>query len=265
MVAGKQLVFNDGLMAPGVRLARREEQAGKALQRNHQAYALNRVVPKFDPPKGSLHKPQNQFRRPASPRRRGPFGLDSTDTLLNEEELWGVSAGSNSICLIILVLIAHGLQATTYVVGTCKPGLRSFSNISAALAATPAPDVVLVCPGTYPEQVEITQPVTLAGIASGNSEQAIITLPSGGLVNTTLGSGIQFAAQPWANSATGLVTVQDIIVEGDGITLPGFYAGIFYQNSSGTDKPGHDSIHRNRYAQPSMPLRELNVTNSTRR
>jgi hypothetical protein len=39
MVAGKQLVFNDGLMAPGVRLARREEQAGKALQGNHQAYA----------------------------------------------------------------------------------------------------------------------------------------------------------------------------------------------------------------------------------
>jgi len=60
--------------------------------------------------------------------------------------------------LIILVLTAHGLQATTYVVGTCKPRLRSFSN------------------GTYPEQVEITQPVTLAGIASGNSEQAIIHL-----------------------------------------------------------------------------------------
>jgi len=136
--------------------------------------------------------------------------------------------------LIILVLTAHGLWATTYVVGTCKPRLRSFSNISAALAATPAPDVVQVCPGTYPEQVEITQPVTLAGIASGNSEQAIITLPSSGLVTTTLGSGIQFAAQLWVNNATGPVTVQDITVDGDGITLPGFYAGIFYQNSSGT-------------------------------
>jgi hypothetical protein len=78
--------------------------------------------------------------------------------------------------LLIILVFAHGLQATTYVVGTCKPRLRSFSNISAALAATPAPDVVQVCPGTYPEQVEITQPVTLAGIASGNSEQAIIHL-----------------------------------------------------------------------------------------
>ena len=105
--------------------------------------------------------------------------------------------------LIILVLTAHGLQATTYVVGTCKPRLRSFSNISAALAATPAPDDVQVCPETYPEQVEITQPVTLTGIASGDSEQTIITLPSGGLVNTTLGSGIQFAAQLWVNNANG--------------------------------------------------------------
>ena len=33
---------------------------------------------------------------------------------------------------------------------------------------------------------------------------------------------------------TGPVKVQDITVDGDGITLPGFYAGIFYQNSSGT-------------------------------
>ena len=140
---------------------------------------LNRVVPKFDPPKGSLYKPQNQVGRPASPRRRGPFRLDSTDTYFAQRG--GVIGRVGRVKLylpIILVLIAHELQATTYVVATCKPRLRSFSNISAALAATPAPDVVQVCPGTYAEQVGIMQPVTLAGIASGNSEHAIITLPS---------------------------------------------------------------------------------------
>jgi hypothetical protein len=39
--------------------------------------------------------------------------------------------------LNILVLTAHGLQATTYVVGTCKPRLRSFSNISAVTSGLP--------------------------------------------------------------------------------------------------------------------------------
>jgi hypothetical protein len=137
--------------------------------------------------------------------------------------------------LIVLVFAAHGAWALTYQVGGCKPRLRNFTTIGAALAATPAPDVVQVCPGTYPEQIEITQGVTLEGIASGNSEQAIIAVPSGGLmVNASLGGTIPFAAQLWVNNATGPVTVQDITVDGTGIALAGLYAGIFYQNSAGT-------------------------------
>ena len=131
--------------------------------------------------------------------------------------------------LISMVLAPQGLWATTYAVGTCKPRLRSFSTISAALTATPTPDVVQVCPGTYPEQIEITQAVTLQGIASGNSELAMITVPSGGLVvNGAFGDGfIALGIQLWVHNATGPVTVQDITVDGSGITLPGYYAGIF--------------------------------------
>ena len=68
--------------------------------------------------------------------------------------------------VIVLTLGASDLLAVTtvtYAAGTCKPSLPSFSTISGALAATPAPNVVLVCPGTYPEQIVITQAVTLPG------------------------------------------------------------------------------------------------------
>jgi Protein of unknown function (DUF1565) len=75
------------------------------------------------------------------------------------------------------------LSATvTYAVGTCKPGLHSYSTITAALTALPSPNIVLVCPGTYPEQVEITFPVNLQGVASGSTDQAIVFPPPNGFV-----------------------------------------------------------------------------------
>jgi hypothetical protein len=43
---------------------------------------------------------------------------------------------------------------------------------------------VLVCPGTYPEQVTISQPLTLQGITSANSAQAVIAVPGGGMSST---------------------------------------------------------------------------------
>jgi hypothetical protein len=75
--------------------------------------------------------------------------------------------------LIVLVLAAQGAWALTYQVGGCKPRLRNFTTIAAALAATPAPDVVQVCPGTYPEQIEITQGVTLASPAETRNRRSL--------------------------------------------------------------------------------------------
>ena len=62
-------------------------------------------------------------------------------------------------------------QVTNYV-GSCASG--GYATISAALATSPAPNFVYVCPGTYPEQVVITTPVTLQGIFGDNAGQAII-------------------------------------------------------------------------------------------
>jgi parallel beta-helix repeat protein len=124
-----------------------------------------------------------------------------------------------------------------YAVGTCKPTLPSYVSISAALAAIPAPNVVQVCPGTYNEQVQITQPVTLQGISTGDSAQSIVAPPSGGLVaNATDDFGNPVAAQLWVNSATGPVNISDLTVDaaGNGITGYSPIVGIFYQNSAGT-------------------------------
>jgi hypothetical protein len=55
--------------------------------------------------------------------------------------------------------------ATNYAVGTCRPTLTSYPTISAAVSTVPAGSIVEVCPGTYAEQVTISQPVPLADSA----------------------------------------------------------------------------------------------------
>ena len=88
----------------------------------------------------------------------------------------------------LLFLMALTAQVTvasatvTYAVGSCEPKLLSFTTIMSALGATPAPNVVKVCPGAYTEQVVITFPVTLEGVSASNSAASIIAPPSSGLV-----------------------------------------------------------------------------------
>jgi hypothetical protein len=141
--------------------------------------------------------------------------------------------------VIFLILASYELSASTgvtHVAGSCRPNLPSFATISAALAAAPAPSVVIVCPGSYTEQVEITQPVTLQGVVSGDSGQAIITVPGGGMVNNAMdANGNPLAAQVWVSSAAGPVNITDITFDAAGNGLGGgVLAAIFYQNSSGT-------------------------------
>src|ERR1700745_2136330 len=78
--------------------------------------------------------------------------------------------------------------------GTCKPKLTSFTTIQAAVSSVPPGSTVLVCPGVYPEQVAIFQPLTLQGVASDNLDQIVIAVPSGGLVaNVTSIFGVPVA------------------------------------------------------------------------
>jgi len=144
--------------------------------------------------------------------------------------------------LRILFLLAVGLLlgtspvlAANYAVGSCKPSLPSYATISAAVSGVPPFSTVLVCPGTYPDQVTIAQPLTLKGITSANAGQAVITVPGSGLGFVTTGLGYSIAAM--VNVTAGPVNISDITVDGAGNTVPSgsWFAGFLYNDgSSGT-------------------------------
>jgi len=127
------------------------------------------------------------------------------------------------------------MLAANYAVGTCKPSLPSYATISAAVSGVPPFSTVLVCPGTYPEQVTIAQPLTLKGITSANAGQAVITVPPSGLTVVTSSTGNSVA--PQVDVTAGPVNISDITVDGAGNTVPGgsWFAGFLYNDgSSGT-------------------------------
>ena len=82
------------------------------------------------------------------------------------------------------LLSVQSLFASTVQVGTCMPPLQSFTTISAAVSSVPSGSTVDVCPGTYAEQVTITVPLTLQGVAAGTANQVVVTVPTAGLGQT---------------------------------------------------------------------------------
>jgi pectin methylesterase-like acyl-CoA thioesterase len=99
------------------------------------------------------------------------------------------------------VLLTPGdLFGLTVVVGAsaCQPGFAHYSTIQAAASAVPAGGTLLVCPGTYPEQIQVTTPLTLRGVTMGNSDAAVIVPPTGGLTTNAVDEfGTPLALQLW--------------------------------------------------------------------
>ena len=145
---------------------------------------------------------------------------------------------------VVMLVVSAPLQAVTYEVGGCKTGKSyvNFTTISAAVAGVPEGSTIEVCPGVYPEQVTITQPLTLKGIGFNNANRCVITINLNGSLapNVTSFTGLQFYAQVLVQnvSPAGAVNIIGITVDGSGanarcssLTL----AGIFYASStSGT-------------------------------
>jgi hypothetical protein len=141
---------------------------------------------------------------------------------------------------VVMLAASAPLQALQYEVGGCRTGsgYKNFTTISAAVVGVPAGATILVCPGVYPEQVTITQPLTLKGIASGNANRAVITInPNGAVVpNVTIGGQSYYAQVLVQNvSPAGAVNITGITVDGAGanagcstLTL----AGILYDSST---------------------------------
>jgi hypothetical protein len=123
-----------------------------------------------------------------------------------------------------LVLLSTQSLAATVAVGTCLPAYPHFTTIQAAINASPFGGTVLVCPGTYPEQIAIFHPLTLKGVDSNGQNLALITMPAGGI-------GTQVYVQ-----ATN-VNISDLTIDGsnNGATACGQGPnGLEYFLSSGT-------------------------------
>jgi nitrous oxidase accessory protein len=122
-----------------------------------------------------------------------------------------------ALALMGFALSAEGALAATRVVGPagCQAGFQHYPTIQAAVNSANAGDTVLVCPGTYPEQVVINSELTLMGVAYQNSSLAMITPPSGGLApNVTLSVGL-VAAQLVVQNAPK-VTLANLTLDGTG-------------------------------------------------
>jgi Periplasmic copper-binding protein (NosD) len=128
-------------------------------------------------------------------------------------------------------------NAKAYYVGTCKPGKADFNTIQEAVTAVPSGSTINVCPGTYPEQVTIQQPLTLQGVQNGNNSAVVITAPASGVLSATVPTSLFIVAQLAVSNSGGPVDISGITVDGTGVTgsISGsFVAGILYDSSPGT-------------------------------
>jgi hypothetical protein len=141
----------------------------------------------------------------------------------------------NFVLLLILAVLAWAQPtlAATYYVGTCKSG--SYASISAAVSAVPTGSTVMVCPGSYSEQVIISKALTLEGMTSNNSNQPIITAPSTGLTRTTTVIFVNpVAPQVWVTANN--VNITNVTVDGTGASICDsahtLLIGVFYASGS---------------------------------
>jgi hypothetical protein len=138
-----------------------------------------------------------------------------------------------SMALCNLSLCApRATRAATLTVGqktaACPKAL--YPTIQSAVNSASSGDVIKVCAGTYPEQVVISKSLTV------NGENGAIISPVSVSANTSsLASGQPIAAIVLVQNTTA-VTIQNVIVDGEGNGISGCspdLIGIFYQNASG--------------------------------
>jgi hypothetical protein len=125
---------------------------------------------------------------------------------------------------VLVLLSAQSLAGSNVAVGNCLPAYPHFTTIQAAINASPLGGTVLVCPGTYAEQLLIYHPLTLKGVDNNGSNMARIVFPAGGVGN-----------QVYVQATN--VNISDLTIDGgnNGATACGQGPnGIQYFLSSGT-------------------------------
>jgi Protein of unknown function (DUF1565) len=150
-----------------------------------------------------------------------------------------------------MIVASIPANAKSYEVGNCIANLTKYSTIQAAVSSVPAGSTIQVCPGTYSEQVTISQPLTLQGADVNSQDRPVIAPPPNGLVkNITSITGEPVAAQVLVENVTppGNVVLTGITVDGTGAEVQGCsvtaaLAGIFY--ASGTSGTINEVTARN--------------------
>jgi hypothetical protein len=138
--------------------------------------------------------------------------------------------------LAVLLCAGTAMASGPIIVGTCAGGANE--TIQDAINAASPGSVIQVCPGTYPEQLDISKNLTIEGIASGNQNAAIIVPPAAGVIQnaTNLASGVPIAAQIFVHGASRVV-LSNLTVDGTANLISGCapeFVGVFFQNASGT-------------------------------
>jgi parallel beta-helix repeat protein len=119
---------------------------------------------------------------------------------------------------------------------SCQPsGGPVYTTIQEAVTAVASGGTVLVCPGSYAEQVAISQPLTLRGVRSGDMGAAVVVPPPTGL---KVLPGTSTLPQIFAYSiTTGPVTIENLTVDAannlitDCTTL---FEGVYFKDAFGT-------------------------------
>jgi len=144
---------------------------------------------------------------------------------------------------VLMAAVSVPAQAKIVGVGGCNPTIKNYPTISAAVSdPTNANATIQVCAaagsgtgGSYPEQVTISQPLTLEGVANGNSGRAVISVPAGPLsTNVTSIIGQSLFAQVLVQA--GPVNITGITVDGTGggigCSVTAGLVGIFYASGA---------------------------------
>jgi parallel beta-helix repeat protein len=143
------------------------------------------------------------------------------------------------ILAFALLFLAPAVLSQTVAVGACLPHLKSYPTISQAVSSVTPGSTIEVCPGTYPEQVIITQPLTLRGVQAGNADNATVTVPASGLTKSVIApanGATMFFQILVQGTESGMVNINNLAINGSSTAnsgLSGWIEGIYYQNSSG--------------------------------
>jgi len=145
----------------------------------------------------------------------------------------------------LTIFLALGAAHATITVGNCKSATNPYKTISEAIQASPAYEVIEVCPGTYAEQITIDKPLTIRGMVVEGQSGVTITPPATGLVQ--LPGLYSTYAQIFADNANGPVNLSNLTVQsGLFVTEYGALdfseacnfisdsAGVYYANTPGS-------------------------------